>query len=100
MEASARASLNFLEQLYLFHRQQGDAKVSIPTIEGKLVDLWRLRREVSRLGGYKQVLFGPICNLVCSADYRITGLERSTMGTRDRIAWLQVARADSFGARH
>jgi len=55
MEASARASLNFLEQLYLFHRQQGNAKVSIPTIEGKTVDLWRLRREVNQLGGYKDV---------------------------------------------
>jgi len=55
MEASARASLNFLEQLYLYHRQQGSAKVSIPTIDGRNVDLWRLRREVKQLGGYREV---------------------------------------------
>lgn len=62
MEASARASLNFLEQLYLFHRQQGNAKVSIPTIGDKNVDLWRLRREVNQLGGYKEVACLCLCN--------------------------------------
>lgn len=52
MEASARASLNFLEQLYLFHRQHGSAGMVIPLIMGKAVDLWKLKREVGTLGGY------------------------------------------------
>ncbi|GAA6061785.1 hypothetical protein JCM10212_001391 [Sporobolomyces blumeae] len=52
MEASARASLNFLEQLYLFHRQHGSSGMVIPSIMGKAVDLWRLKREVGNLGGY------------------------------------------------
>ncbi|GAA5991295.1 hypothetical protein JCM5350_005324 [Sporobolomyces pararoseus] len=52
MEASARASLNFLEQLYLFHRQHGSAGMVIPSIMGKAVDLWKLKREVGALGGY------------------------------------------------
>ncbi|GAA5941027.1 uncharacterized protein JCM15063_000623 [Sporobolomyces koalae] len=52
MEASARASLNFLEQLYLFHRQHGSAGMVIPSIAGKAVDLWKLKREVGSLGGY------------------------------------------------
>lgn len=52
MEASARASLNFLEQLYLFHRQHGSAGMVIPSIVGKPVDLWKLKREVGALGGY------------------------------------------------
>ncbi|GAA5911001.1 uncharacterized protein JCM6883_000674 [Sporobolomyces salmoneus] len=52
MEASARASLNFLEQLYLFHRQHGSAGMVIPSITGKPVDLWKLKREVGALGGY------------------------------------------------
>ncbi|ORY58689.1 JmjC domain, hydroxylase-domain-containing protein [Leucosporidium creatinivorum] len=55
MEASARASLNFLEQLYLFHRQQGNSGISIPTIGTKPVDMWKLKREVSNLGGYATV---------------------------------------------
>lgn len=55
MEASARASLNFLEQLYLFHRQQGSSGISIPTIGNKPLDMWKLKREVSNLGGYATV---------------------------------------------
>lgn len=55
MEASARASLNFLEQLYLFHRQQGSSGMTLPAIGGKPVDMWRLKREVSDLGGYHAV---------------------------------------------
>lgn len=58
MEASARASLNFLEQLYLFHRQQGNSTaLTIPTINGKPLDLWKLKHEVANLGGYKTVSF-------------------------------------------
>lgn len=52
MEASARASLNFLEQLYIFHRQQGSSGISIPTIANKPLDLLQLKREVTALGGY------------------------------------------------
>lgn len=59
MEASARASLNFLEQLYIFHRQQGSSGISVPTIGDKPLDLWKLKREVTALGGYVQVLFIP-----------------------------------------
>lgn len=52
MEASARASLNFLEQLSLFHRQQGSRGISVPTLGGKPIDMWRLKREVTALGGF------------------------------------------------
>ncbi|KPV75911.1 uncharacterized protein RHOBADRAFT_52923 [Rhodotorula graminis WP1] len=55
MEASARASLNFLEQLYLFHRQQGSSGMTLPAFGGKPVDMWRLKREVTDLGGYHAV---------------------------------------------
>ncbi|POY70604.1 hypothetical protein BMF94_6382 [Rhodotorula taiwanensis] len=55
LEASARASLNFLEQLYLFHRQQGSSGITIPNIGGKPVDMWKLKREVGILGGYQAV---------------------------------------------
>lgn len=62
MEASARANVNFLEQLYLFHKQRGSSgfinsssKIQVPIIDHKPVDLWRLRREINELGGYDNI---------------------------------------------
>ncbi|KAF4619159.1 hypothetical protein D9613_004962 [Agrocybe pediades] len=55
IEASSRAKLNFLEQLYQFHKQQGNPRVVVPTINHKPLDLWLLRKEVQRLGGYDEV---------------------------------------------
>ncbi|GJE84541.1 PLU-1-like protein-domain-containing protein [Phanerochaete sordida] len=55
IEASSRAKVNFLELLYRFHKQQGNPRVSVPTINHKPLDLWLLRKEVHRLGGYEQV---------------------------------------------
>ncbi|EIN10782.1 hypothetical protein PUNSTDRAFT_125473 [Punctularia strigosozonata HHB-11173 SS5] len=55
IEASSRAKLNFLEQLYRYHKQQGNPRVSVPTINHKALDLWRLRREVHDRGGYEEV---------------------------------------------
>jgi hypothetical protein len=55
IEASSRAKVNFLEQLYRYHRQQGNPRVSVPTINHKALDLWLLRKEVQKLGGYDEV---------------------------------------------
>jgi hypothetical protein len=55
MEASARANINFMEQLFVFHRQQPGPRVTIPVIEDKPVDMWRLRKAVKELGGYTDV---------------------------------------------
>ncbi|KAG6373774.1 PLU-1-like protein-domain-containing protein [Boletus reticuloceps] len=55
IEASSRAKVNFLEQLYRFHKQQGNPRVSVPTINHKSLDLWLLRKEVHHLGGYDAV---------------------------------------------
>lgn len=62
MEASARANLNFLEQLYLFHKQRGSSgfinsssKIQVPIIDHRPVDLWRLRKEINQLGGYDNI---------------------------------------------
>ncbi|KAI0312283.1 hypothetical protein OF83DRAFT_1146906 [Amylostereum chailletii] len=54
-EASSRAKINFLEQLYRFHHQQGNTRVSVPTINNRPLDLWLLRKEVQKLGGYNAV---------------------------------------------
>ena len=51
LEAASRAKVNFLEQLSMFHKQQGNANATIPIIERRTVDLWRLRKEVNKLGG-------------------------------------------------
>jgi hypothetical protein len=59
IEASSRAKINFLEQLYRFHKQQGNPRVSVPTINHKPLDLWLLRKEVTKLGGYDQVRARP-----------------------------------------
>ncbi|GAA5948514.1 hypothetical protein JCM21900_002735 [Sporobolomyces salmonicolor] len=73
MEASARASLNFLEQLYLFHRQQGSVGITIPSIAGKPLDMWKLKREVGSLGGYAQVTNGRKWTTVGKAmGYNVT----------------------------
>lgn len=55
IEASSRAKLNFLEQLYRYHKQQGNPRVVVPTINHKPLDLWLLRKEVHKMGGYEMV---------------------------------------------
>lgn len=52
LEASARAQLNFIEQLTIFHRQQEHSRFQIPKLGGKPVDLWQLRKEVNISGGF------------------------------------------------
>lgn len=68
LEASARASLNFLEQLYLFHRQQGSSGITIPTIGGKPLDMWKLKHEVGALGGYQAVRTPVPSTMRCFSD--------------------------------
>lgn len=80
MEASARANLNFLEQLYIFHRQQKNSNVSIPVIGTKPVDLWRLRKEVNVLGGYEAVSTVQRVSMERVADFQVsaaTGVHQS-----------------------
>lgn len=55
IEAASRAKINFLEQLSMFHKQQGDTHAFIPRIDHRLLDLWRLRKEVNTLGGVDEV---------------------------------------------
>ncbi|CAH7665886.1 ARID DNA-binding domain-containing protein, partial [Phakopsora pachyrhizi] len=63
MEASARANTNFMEQLYLFHKQQGNSaavvtngsKLQVPVIDYRPVDLWKLRKQINEMGGYDNI---------------------------------------------
>lgn len=55
MEAKCRASLNYIDQLYKFHLQNGTPMRGLPTLESKPMDLYQLKEAVERLGGYKFV---------------------------------------------
>ncbi|ORY26874.1 PLU-1-like protein-domain-containing protein [Naematelia encephala] len=55
LEAASRAKINFLEQLTMFHLQQGDASVTIPVLDRKTLDVWRLRKDVNKAGGHEEV---------------------------------------------
>ena len=102
MEASARANINFLEQLYLFHRQHQSSKVSIPVIGSKPVNLWLLRKEVNALGGVEVVsVVGP---------FWANSSWNSSLPTRcapvvldaqmsDRRKWKQVGKAMGYDCK-
>lgn len=55
LSADARASLNYQEQLQKFHAQQGHARVSIPIVDRRPVDLYQLKLVVASYGGYDAV---------------------------------------------
>ncbi|CAD6888737.1 unnamed protein product [Tilletia laevis] len=58
LSAEARATLNYHEQLQKFHTQQGSKRVSIPIIDRKPTDLYKLRRVVDSYGGLDAVIKG------------------------------------------
>ncbi|OZJ04735.1 hypothetical protein BZG36_01808 [Bifiguratus adelaidae] len=55
MEGETRANLNYLEQLYKFHKQQGHPVNKIPQLDKRPIDLFRLKKEVASRGGYQRV---------------------------------------------
>lgn len=55
MEARCRASLNYIDQLFKFHTQNGTPMRGLPTLDGKPMNLYQLKDAVDRLGGYKLV---------------------------------------------
>ncbi|KAG0319065.1 hypothetical protein BGZ99_005323 [Dissophora globulifera] len=58
MEGETRTNLNYLDQLYKFHRQQGHPVHKIPQLDKRPIDLFRLRKEVASRGGYQKVTTG------------------------------------------
>lgn len=55
MEAKCRASLNYIDQLYKFHTQNGTPLKGLPLLESKPMDLYLLKETVELLGGYRIV---------------------------------------------
>ncbi|KAG9070667.1 hypothetical protein KI688_008206 [Linnemannia hyalina] len=58
MEGETRTNLNYLEQLYKFHSQQGQPVLKIPQLDKRPIDLFRLKKEVTARGGYQKVTSG------------------------------------------
>jgi histone demethylase JARID1 len=65
IEAKSRAKLNFLEQLSMFHSQQGNPRLTVPVIDKREVDLWVLRKEVTALGGETAVSYSRAWGTIC-----------------------------------
>ncbi|RKP37400.1 JmjC domain, hydroxylase-domain-containing protein, partial [Dimargaris cristalligena] len=55
LEGKTRANLNYLEQLYKFHAQQGNPGMKVPQLAKKPIDLYSLKKEVDQRGGYLKV---------------------------------------------
>lgn len=55
MEGETRTNINYLDQLYKFHRQQGHPVLKIPQLDKRPIDLFRLKKEVAARGGYQKV---------------------------------------------
>ncbi|GJJ69513.1 [histone H3]-trimethyl-L-lysine4 demethylase [Entomortierella parvispora] len=58
MEGNTRTNLNYLDQLYKFHQQQGKPVTKVPTLDKRPIDLYRLKKEVAARGGYLKVTSG------------------------------------------
>ncbi|KAJ3162734.1 hypothetical protein HDU86_003707 [Geranomyces michiganensis] len=55
MEANSRVILNYLDQLQKFHRQQGTQFTRVPIFHKEHINLFELKKEVLRRGGYERV---------------------------------------------
>lgn len=93
LSADARASLNYLEQLQKFHAQQGRARVSIPVIEGRPINLYELKKNVTSLGGIellsKKKLWGEITRRLGYEDNR-GSIALATISSQIKTAYLKI----------
>ena len=56
MEGETRAKLNYIEQLQLFHDQQGRPFTKLPQLDKTPIDLHKLARAVYDRGGPLEVI--------------------------------------------
>lgn len=93
LSADARASLNYLEQLQKFHAQQGRARISIPVIEGRPVNLYELKKNVTSLGGpellSRKKLWGEITRRLGYDDSR-GSIALATISSQIKTAYLKI----------
>ncbi|KAG0168879.1 hypothetical protein DFQ30_004217 [Apophysomyces sp. BC1015] len=55
MEGETRANVNYLGQLYKYHRLSGHPVNKIPQLDKRPIDLFKLKKEVAIRGGYQVV---------------------------------------------
>ncbi|KAI8324256.1 JmjC-domain-containing protein [Martensiomyces pterosporus] len=55
LEGKTRTNLNYLDQLYKFHSQQGHPLTKVPQLDHRPIDLFDLRHEVAVRGGFYKV---------------------------------------------
>lgn len=91
MEASSRASVSFLEQLHHFHQSRGKPDATIPIVDKRPIDLWRLRREVHRLGGFDAVSASRKWAMIArSMGY--AARDGSSISTQVKSAYAKIVR--------
>src|SRR5271169_626219 len=55
MEGATRSTMSYLDKLAKFHRQQGTTFTRPPSLDGRPIDLYQLKRAVDARGGFKDV---------------------------------------------
>jgi len=55
MEGATRSTMSYLDKLAKFHRQQGTTFSRPPSLDGRPIDLYQLKRAVDARGGFKDV---------------------------------------------
>ncbi|KAJ2864115.1 hypothetical protein GGH94_003149 [Coemansia aciculifera] len=55
LEGKTRTNLNYLDQLYKFHAQQGNPLPKVPQLDHRPIDLFELRHQVTMRGGFQKV---------------------------------------------
>ena len=55
MEGATRSNLSYLDKLAKFHRQQGTTLTRLPSLDGKPMDLYAMKKLVDAKGGFKNV---------------------------------------------
>ena len=55
MEGATRSNISYLDKLTKFHRQQGTTLTRPPSLEGRQIDLYALKKHVDANGGFKVV---------------------------------------------
>jgi len=55
MEGATRSNISYLDKLTKFHRQQGTTLTRFPSLEGRQIDLYALKKHVDANGGFKVV---------------------------------------------
>lgn len=89
MEGETRANVNYLEQLYKFHRLNGHPISKVPQLDKRPIDLFKLKKEVAQRGGYQAVS----CPLFLFSKWRhFFKLTLALLQVTQQKKWAEVGR--------